>query len=140
MFFLLGLPCTLDNLHGLVFGVSKLIYGTMSSLFYYMIRNMILMRWITLFLGFQYNFIIIHFHNLNFRLGRIHTLVNCIGLIYFRINGMSRIVEKFSTRATTLFDTSFQLHVYTKNYEPPKLQDSQFWEFRDSQVGNPRTK
>jgi hypothetical protein len=34
----------------------------------------------------------------------------------------------------------FQLEVYIRSYGPPKLQESQFWEFQDSQLGNLGTK
>jgi hypothetical protein len=36
------------------------------------------------------------------------------------------------------FYTSFQSKVYTQNYAPPKLQESQFWEFQDFNLGVPR--
>jgi hypothetical protein len=48
---------------------------------------------------------------------------------------MPHIVRKLSTRDTTLLHTSPQSEVYTQSYGPPKLQKSQFWEFRDSHLG-----
>jgi hypothetical protein len=36
---------------------------------------------------------------------------------------------------TTLLQTSSQLEVCTQNYGSPELQESQFWEFRDSNLG-----
>jgi hypothetical protein len=50
-------------------------------------------------------------------------------------------VGKFSTRATTLLQTSSQSEVYTKSYGLPKSRESQRWEFRDSlPFGSPETK
>jgi hypothetical protein len=45
------------------------------------------------------------------------------------------IIGKLLTRATTLLQTSFPLEVCTQNYGPPKLQESQPWEFWDSHLG-----
>jgi hypothetical protein len=55
--------------------------------------------------------------------------------ISLRIGGMPHIVGKLSTRATTLFWTSSQLKVYRESYGPPKLRESQVWEFQDSHLG-----
>jgi hypothetical protein len=43
--------------------------------------------------------------------------------------------SKFSTRATTLLQTTSQLKVCKQSYAPPKLQESQFWECQDSHMG-----
>jgi hypothetical protein len=48
---------------------------------------------------------------------------------------MRHTIEKLSTRAITLVETSSQLDVYTQSYGPPKLLEFQFWEFRDSHLG-----
>ncbi len=53
---------------------------------------------------------------------------------------MPHIVGKLLTRAIIFLWTSLQLKVCTKSYGPFKLQKSQFQEFRDSQLGNCRTK
>jgi hypothetical protein len=45
---------------------------------------------------------------------------------------------KILTRVTTLLDTSPQLEVFTQSYGPPKSWESQFREFRDSNLGVPR--
>ncbi len=58
-----------------------------------------------------------------------------IVLISFCVGGVPHIVEKILTRATTLLWTSPQLEVYTQSYGPPKLLDTQFKEFRDSNLG-----
>ncbi len=50
------------------------------------------------------------------------------------------IIRKLSTRAITFLQTSPQSEVCTKSYGPPKSRESQFREFRDSQVGSPMTK
>jgi hypothetical protein len=44
-----------------------------------------------------------------------------------RVGAMQHIVGKFSTRATTLFRTSFQSKAFTQNYGPPKSWESQLW-------------
>jgi hypothetical protein len=54
--------------------------------------------------------------------------------ICLHING------KLSMKATTLLHTSSQLKVCTKGYGLPKLWESAFWEFRDSQIGSHGTK
>jgi len=43
-------------------------------------------------------------------------------------------------KATTLLETSPQLEVYTISYWPPKLRESQFREFQDSQFGSRKAK
>jgi hypothetical protein len=53
-----------------------------------------------------------------------------IASISLRANGMRHIVKKLLTKDTTLLQTSFQL-----GYGPPKLQESQLWEFQDSHLG-----
>ncbi len=44
---------------------------------------------------------------------------------------MRHTIEKFLTRATTLLHTSSSLEVCTQSYGPPKLQETQLWEFQD---------
>ncbi len=44
-------------------------------------------------------------------------------------------IGKLLTKAKTLLETSFQLEVCTQSYGPPKLWESQLWEFRDSHLG-----
>ncbi len=44
-------------------------------------------------------------------------------------SGMPYTVGKISTRATTLLQISPQSEVCTQNYDPPKLQESQFRNF-----------
>jgi hypothetical protein len=51
------------------------------------------------------------------------------------VGGMRHTIGKISTRATTLLQTSSQSEVCTQSYEPPKLQESQLWKFRDSHLG-----
>jgi hypothetical protein len=55
--------------------------------------------------------------------------------ISLHVGGVQHIIEKLSTRATTLLQTSFQLEVCTQSYGAPKSQESQLWEFRDSHFG-----
>jgi hypothetical protein len=43
-------------------------------------------------------------------------------LISLRVDGVPHMVEKLSTRATTLLWTSLQLKVCTQSYGPPKLR------------------
>ncbi len=50
-------------------------------------------------------------------------------------SGMPHTVEKISTMATTLLQTSSQSDVYTQSYGPLKSQKSQFKEFWDSNLG-----
>jgi hypothetical protein len=47
-------------------------------------------------------------------------------------------VEKLLTWVTALFQTSPQSKLCTQSYGPPKLRESQFWEFLDSHLGVPR--
>jgi hypothetical protein len=60
-----------------------------------------------------------------------------IALIYLCAGGMPHIIGKLSTKVTTLLKTSSQLKVYRKSYGSPKSWESQFWEFRDSNLGVP---
>jgi hypothetical protein len=53
---------------------------------------------------------------------------------------MPHIVEKILMRAIALLLTSSQLEIFRENYEPPKSQESQVWEFRDSHFGVPGRK
>ncbi len=46
------------------------------------------------------------------------------------------IYGKLSMNVTTFFHTSTQSKVFTISYGPPKWQESEFWEFRDSQLGS----
>jgi hypothetical protein len=41
-------------------------------------------------------------------------------------------------KITIFLETSSESKVYTQSYGPPKLRDSQLWEFRDSHLGVPR--
>ncbi len=43
------------------------------------------------------------------------------------------LLEKFLTKATTWLQTSSQSKVFIQSYGPPKLQESQRWEFQDYQ-------
>jgi len=47
-------------------------------------------------------------------------------------------VEKLVMKATILVQTSFQSKVFTQSYGPPKLRESQLWEFQDSHLRVPR--
>ncbi len=58
-----------------------------------------------------------------------------IALISLRAGSMSHMLGKISRRATTFLQTSLQSEVYTQNYEPPKLRESQFREFWNSNLG-----
>jgi len=60
--------------------------------------------------------------------------------IFLCVGGVRHIVEKLSTRATTLFQTSSQSKVCTQSYGAPKLRESQLWQLRDSHLGVPRQK
>jgi hypothetical protein len=51
---------------------------------------------------------------------------------------MQHIVGKILTKATTLFQTSSQLKVWTQSYGALKSRESQLWEFRDSHLGVPK--
>jgi hypothetical protein len=58
-----------------------------------------------------------------------------IAPISLRSSGVWHTVEKVSMRTTTLLQTSFQSKVCRRNYGPPKLRESQLWEFRGSHLG-----
>jgi hypothetical protein len=53
---------------------------------------------------------------------------------YLHASGVLNIVGKLLMRVTTLLKTSLQLKICTKNYGPPKLQETQFREFQNSQL------
>jgi hypothetical protein len=59
-----------------------------------------------------------------------------LGIIRISLHegNMPHIIGKLSTRATTCFQTSSQLKVYTQSYGPSNLWESQLWEFRDSHL------
>jgi hypothetical protein len=63
-----------------------------------------------------------------------------IALVYLCEGGMAHIIGKLLMRVKTLLWTLPQSKVYTKSYGPPKLQESPFREFWDSQLGNLGTK
>ncbi len=48
---------------------------------------------------------------------------------------MPHTIGKISTKTTIVLQTSSQLEVFTQNYGPPKVRESQLWEFRDSHLG-----
>jgi hypothetical protein len=50
-------------------------------------------------------------------------------------DGVPHTVGKLSTRATTFFQTSSQLEIFTQSYVPQKSRKSQLWEFQDSLLG-----
>ncbi len=58
-----------------------------------------------------------------------------IAPISLRAGGIRHTIGKIPTRATMLLQTSFQSEVCTQSYEPPKLRESQLWEFWDSPLG-----
>jgi hypothetical protein len=60
--------------------------------------------------------------------------------IFLRTSGVRHTVKIFSTRVTTLLQTSSPSEVCTWSYGLPKLQESQPWQFRDSHLGVPRQK
>jgi hypothetical protein len=53
---------------------------------------------------------------------------------------MQHTVGKISTKVIILLHNSPQSKVCTKSYTPLKLQECEFQEFRDSQLGSPETK
>ncbi len=61
-----------------------------------------------------------------------------IALTSLHVGGVKHTVGKFSTRLTTLLETSLQSEVCTKSYGAPKSQEYQFWEFWNSHLGVPR--
>jgi hypothetical protein len=58
-----------------------------------------------------------------------------IALIYLCSGGVPHTIGKISTKDITLLKTSLQSKVYTQSYGPPKLWESQFREFWDSNLG-----
>jgi len=63
-----------------------------------------------------------------------------IGAISLHLGGVSHTVEKLSTKATTLLETSLQSKACTQNYGPSKSQESQFWEISGFPFWSPETK
>jgi hypothetical protein len=61
-----------------------------------------------------------------------------ITLTSLRASGLWHIIRKLSIKATTFIQTSPQSGVCTQSYGPPKLEESQFWEFRDSHLRVPK--
>jgi hypothetical protein len=57
--------------------------------------------------------------------------------ISLRAGDVPHTIEKLLTRNITLLQASPQSEVFTQNYGPPKLWESQFWEFQDSQMKVP---
>jgi hypothetical protein len=55
-----------------------------------------------------------------------------IDSIPVRASGVRHTVEKLSTRATNLLQTSSRSKVWARNYSLPKLWEFQPWQFRDS--------
>jgi hypothetical protein len=60
--------------------------------------------------------------------------------IYLAVKGVWHTVEKFSTRATTLLQTTSQSKVCSKSYGAPKSRESQLARFRNSHSGVPGEK
>ncbi len=50
-------------------------------------------------------------------------------------DGVPHTIKKLLTMAIIFFQTSLQSKVCTQSYWPPKLWESQFWEFWDSHLG-----
>jgi len=65
---------------------------------------------------------------------------NKVAKALFSLPSPERSVFTKLTRNKNLLETSPQLEVYKRSYGPPKCKESQFWEFWDSQLGNPKTK
>jgi hypothetical protein len=55
--------------------------------------------------------------------------------IYLFADGVRHTVEKLSTRATTLLQTTFRSEVCSQSYGAPKSRESQLGRFRDSHLG-----
>jgi hypothetical protein len=55
--------------------------------------------------------------------------------ISLHVGGERHTIGNLSTTTTTWFQTSSQSKVFTQSYGPPKLQESQLCEFRDSYLG-----
>jgi hypothetical protein len=49
--------------------------------------------------------------------------------------GVQPVIGKFSTRATTLLQTSSRSELWAQSYSPAKLRKFQPWQFRDSPLG-----
>jgi hypothetical protein len=60
--------------------------------------------------------------------------------IYLATDNMQHIVEKLSTRATTLLQTAPRSEVFSQSYGAPKSRESQLAQFRDSNSGIPKEK
>jgi len=60
-----------------------------------------------------------------------------IDRIYLAAGGVPHIVEKLSTRATTLLQTTPQSKVCLQSYGAPKSRESQLAGFQDSHSGVP---
>jgi len=60
--------------------------------------------------------------------------------IYLATDNMRHIVEKLSTRATTLLQTAPRSEVFSQSYGAPKSRESQLAQFRDSNSGIPKEK
>jgi hypothetical protein len=58
-----------------------------------------------------------------------------IAFISLRAGGVPQIVENILTKATNLFEISPQSEVCTQSYRLPKLRESPFKEFWDSNLG-----
>ncbi len=54
-----------------------------------------------------------------------------------RSGGVRHTVGKLSTKSTTFVEMSLQSKVCTQSYGPPKLRESQLWQFLDSHFGVP---
>jgi len=63
-----------------------------------------------------------------------------IDLIYLATEGVGHTFGKLSMRATTLLQTASRSEVFSQNYGPPKLWESQLARFRDSHSRVPREK
>jgi hypothetical protein len=57
-----------------------------------------------------------------------------IALISLRSGGVLDTIENILTRAITLLQTSSRLEVFKRSYGPPKLRESQFRKFWDSNL------
>jgi hypothetical protein len=57
--------------------------------------------------------------------------------ISLRVGDVTHAIEKLLTRVTSLLQTSSRSELCTQSYGPPKLWESQPWEFQDSHLGVP---